>query len=101
MVDDYQTGLQVDVEGEKPQTQLLNWPINCGDHPMSETRECECGAIYERTEDKVAFRDKDSFSCHFCGVTLESWSGSRIPIYKVKHKPTGHRTGFEKNRGAD
>ena len=48
---------------------------------------CQCGAIYERTEEKVIFRDKDGFNCHVCGQELESWSGSRIPIFKLVKRP--------------
>jgi hypothetical protein len=48
---------------------------------------CQCGAIYERTEKKVIFRDSDSFACHVCGHKLESWSGSRIPIFKLVKRP--------------
>ena len=48
---------------------------------------CECGAIYERTEDKLTFRDIDFFECCFCGRTLERWSGSRIPIFRLICEP--------------
>ncbi len=48
---------------------------------------CECGAIYERTEDKLRFRDTDSFECRFCARTLERWSGSRIPIFRLICEP--------------
>ena len=54
---------------------------------------CQCGALYERTEKKVIFRDKDSFNCRFCGKELESWSGSRIllfrdiPLFRLLKRP--------------
>lgn len=48
---------------------------------------CQCGAIYERTEEKGIFRDKDSFDCRVCGKELESWSGSRIPVFKLVKRP--------------
>ena len=32
---------------------------------------CDCGAVYERTEEKLTFRDSDSFQCSRCGNTLE------------------------------
>ena len=48
---------------------------------------CQCGAIYERTEEKGIFRDKNSFNCHDCGQVLESWSGSRMPIFKLVKRP--------------
>ena len=53
---------------------------------------CECGAIYERTEDKLIFRDIDSFECRFCGRTLESWSGSRIPVFRLISEPPPNST---------
>jgi len=48
---------------------------------------CECGAVYERTEQKVIFRDKDSVNCQECGRELESWNGSRIPVYRLIRRP--------------
>jgi hypothetical protein len=48
---------------------------------------CECGAVYERTEEKLTFRDSDSFSCRCCGATLETWSGSRIPVFRLIKEP--------------
>jgi hypothetical protein len=48
---------------------------------------CQCGAIYERTEEKVSFRDSDRFACRICGHELESWSGFRIPIFKLVKRP--------------
>lgn len=47
---------------------------------------CQCGAVYERTEAKLIFRDKDSFQCR-CGTTLESWNGSRIPVFHLVAAP--------------
>ena len=48
---------------------------------------CACGAIYERTEHKVAFRDQDSFECSVCDKTIEEWSSSRYPTFKLIKKP--------------
>jgi hypothetical protein len=48
---------------------------------------CSCGAIYERTEEKLTFRDIDSYKCRVCGETLESWSGSRIPVFRLISTP--------------
>ena len=48
---------------------------------------CPCGAIYERREDKVTFRDKDSYDCRVCGETLDEWNGSRIPRYTLIQRP--------------
>jgi hypothetical protein len=47
---------------------------------MKKTVSCGCGAVYERTEEKLTFRDIDTFECRCCGTTLESWSRSRIPV---------------------
>ncbi len=48
---------------------------------------CECGAVYERTEERLTFRDSDHFVCLCCGETLESWSGSRIPVFRLVKEP--------------
>jgi predicted SprT family Zn-dependent metalloprotease len=48
---------------------------------------CECGAVYERTEEKVTFRDSDSFQCRHCGKTLDEWSSSRIPVFRLIKEP--------------
>ena len=45
-----------------------------------------CGRVYERTVEKVIFRDKDSFECK-CGATLESWNGSVIPVFRLIKEP--------------
>jgi hypothetical protein len=50
-------------------------------------KSCSCGALYERREEKVPFRDKDSFSCLVCGEELESWNGSRIPVFGLIKRP--------------
>ena len=49
----------------------------------------KCGAVYERTETKLAFRDKDNYNCDICGQELESWNGSRIPMFKLIKRPDG------------
>lgn len=55
-------------------------------------KECECGALYEVTHEKVIFRDKDSCSCHVCGKTLAEWNGSRIPVFKLIKRPDDRQT---------
>ena len=42
---------------------------------------CHCGAIYERSETWIVFRVSDDFVCQECDEVLESWSGSRIPVF--------------------
>jgi hypothetical protein len=48
---------------------------------------CECGAVYERTEWKSAYRDNDHFNCQACGQEIESWNGSRIPSFRLVSRP--------------
>jgi hypothetical protein len=43
---------------------------------------CHCGAVYERTETRLIFWVMDDFWCE-CGKVLESWNGSRIPVYEL------------------
>jgi hypothetical protein len=43
---------------------------------------CHCGAIYERTERRLIFRVVGDFWCE-CGEVLESWDGSRVPVYAL------------------
>jgi len=64
-------------------------PDGLGGLHMSSKRlePCECGAVYERTEEKLIFRDADSFECQFCGRTLDRWSGSRIPVFRLIKEP--------------
>ncbi|WP_395649677.1 MJ0042-type zinc finger domain-containing protein [Brevundimonas sp.] len=51
---------------------------------MSDQATCpHCGAIYEVTYHKVAFRDQDNFICRSCGQEMDSWSSSRIPHYRL------------------
>ena len=54
---------------------------------------CQCGAVYERTEQKVIFKDQDSFKRHIYGWEIESWSDSQIPIYQLVKRP-GNRHGL-------
>jgi hypothetical protein len=44
---------------------------------------CHCGAVYERTETRLIFWVMDDFCCQECGEILESWNGSRIPVYAL------------------
>jgi transposase-like protein len=50
---------------------------------------CQCGAIYERAEQKAILREEGRFSCHVCGQNLESWSAShaRKPTFKLVKRP--------------
>lgn len=38
-----------------------------------------CGAEYTYEEEKLIFRDDDSYECLCCGDTLMSWNGSVVP----------------------
>jgi predicted Zn finger-like uncharacterized protein len=46
-----------------------------------------CGAVYEVTETKVAFRDQDTADCQECGKEMARWSSPRIPSYHLIKKP--------------
>jgi hypothetical protein len=48
---------------------------------------CHCGAIYERSETRIVFRVSDDFLCQECNEVLESWSGSRIPVFRLITRP--------------
>ena len=48
---------------------------------------CECGAVYARYYEKVMFRDKDSYECSLCNRTLDTWNGSRIPVFDLVSVP--------------
>jgi hypothetical protein len=48
---------------------------------------CECGAVYDRIEQEVYFRDKDSFKCFACERELERWDGFRIPMFHLIKGP--------------
>ena len=50
---------------------------------MRQVVTCHCGAVYERTETQLIFWVMDDFFCHECGEVLESWNGSRIPVYAL------------------
>lgn len=43
--------------------------------------ECDCGALYRRSERRVTFRDNDAFSCRECGAVLAEWNGPTIPEF--------------------
>jgi hypothetical protein len=61
--------------------------VGVGGASMGTEVKCKCGAVYERTEEKVIFRDQDSFQCRLCGETLETWSSSRIPVFRLIKEP--------------
>lgn len=51
---------------------------------MSDIVECSrCGSTYRRRTEKVPFRDKDTKECEVCDAELESWNGSRIPMFTL------------------
>ena len=39
--------------------------------------------MYERSHYKVIFRDQDEKRCDVCDTLIETWSGSRIPTFKL------------------
>jgi ribosomal protein S27E len=42
-----------------------------------------CGSVYVRRYERVNVPDKGEKHCEVCGELLESWDGSRIPIFKL------------------
>lgn len=52
----------------------------------------ECGAVYERTEKSVPFRDIETFTCDVCEHELEHFSGGAIVSYNLIRKPDADRT---------
>jgi hypothetical protein len=57
---------------------------------------CHCGASYERTETKLPFRVNDDFLCAVCGEVLESFIGSRVPVFNLMKRPEGdNRAGAD------
>lgn len=42
----------------------------------------DCRARYERTTMSLPLRDADSKNCEACGIEMESWSTTRMPMYK-------------------
>jgi hypothetical protein len=71
---------------------------------MKKAVSCGCGAVYERTEEKLTFRDIDTFEWRCCGTTLESWSRSRIPLFRLvqgaRHQARVIRRSWRTNAGA-
>jgi hypothetical protein len=48
---------------------------------LSQTVTCECGAVYERSEWKSTYRDKDSFNCDH-PLTAPAYSERRSTLAK-------------------
>jgi hypothetical protein len=48
---------------------------------------CQCGAIYERTDESVPHRDKGSADCEVCNRELEAWSGGYILTFTLIKRP--------------
>ena len=48
---------------------------------------CKCGALYERTEFNAAPRTADSFSCTVGGHTLEVFTGTSAPTFRLISGP--------------
>lgn len=36
----------------------------------------KCGSVYELSEHKIIFRDRDSLDCDVCGATYMKWNGA-------------------------
>jgi len=48
---------------------------------------CPCGALYERTEFNAAPRENDRFVCAVCGETLEVFTETNAPNYRLISGP--------------
>ncbi len=48
---------------------------------------CECGALYERTEEKYPSPGAGNHDCAFCERQLESWNGCVVPFYRLVKIP--------------
>jgi transposase-like protein len=44
---------------------------------------CPCGALYERTELIAGLRETDRFACAVCGETLEIFTTTQVPSYRL------------------
>ena len=58
----------------------------------------KCGAVYELSECKTMFRDKDSLECNFCNETLMKWNGASFwVINKVIEKPSNPKYSIKED----
>ena len=65
---------------------------------MHEIVTCHCGAAYKRTETRLIFWVMDDFLCNECGEVLESWNGSRIPVYALIQSQKDSKARFPSER---
>lgn len=49
----------------------------------AEHRSCECGAVYRRTVTTTAVTEIGDFECSICGSTLETWTDTQVPAYRL------------------
>jgi hypothetical protein len=56
---------------------------------MTETqqRSCKCGALYSRSETVAPSPQRGRFDCAICGRTLESWTSTVVPSYRLLAGP--------------
>jgi hypothetical protein len=62
---------------------------------------CHCGAVYERTETRIVFCGNDDFVCGVCGEVLESYIGSRVPVFNLIKRPERDNRPRTEASGAD
>jgi hypothetical protein len=55
---------------------------------IEQHRNCQCGAVYRRTEAMAPAREVISFECTLCGDTMESWNTAWVPTYRLIVGPT-------------
>ena len=63
---------------------------------MTTIVKCDCGAEYERTDDKFLVPHTGHASCKVCGATLESWVGTgHVPTFELVKRPGGTRGSLD------
>jgi hypothetical protein len=48
---------------------------------------CGCGAIYQRTEIEIPYRDNGSYACRYCSAVMEDWLGNTLPHFLLLKEP--------------
>lgn len=57
------------------------WPPDVLSSRMATTQTYNCTSVYERGE--LAPRERDNFTCQFCGAVLETFAGASAPRYRL------------------
>jgi hypothetical protein len=57
--------------------------LSCG--MVSTLQTCDCTAVYQRGE--LVPRERDNFTCHFCGTVMETFTGTTGRHYRLLAGP--------------